>query len=58
MWRLLAVLLLSLATDWYDNIVKKGLTMKSWELEPVEFQETVISHPGKTSQGGPPETIW
>ena len=27
-------------TDWYDNIVRKGLTMKSWELEPVEFQLT------------------
>jgi hypothetical protein len=27
-------------TDWYDNIVKRGLKMKSWHLEPVEFQLT------------------
>jgi hypothetical protein len=27
-------------TDWYDNIVKRGLKMKSWELEQVEFQLT------------------
>ncbi len=27
-------------TDWYDNIVKRGLKMKSWQLERVEFQLT------------------
>ena len=27
-------------TDWYDDIVKRGLTMKSWHLEPLEFQLT------------------
>ena len=27
-------------TEWYDNIVNRGLKMKSWDLEPVEFQLT------------------
>jgi Domain of unknown function (DUF4440) len=27
-------------TDWYDNIVKRGLKMKSWHLEQVAFQLT------------------
>jgi hypothetical protein len=27
-------------TDWYNNIVKRGLKMKSWHLEPIEFQLT------------------
>jgi len=27
-------------TDWYDRIVQRGMKMKSWELEPVEFQLT------------------
>lgn len=27
-------------TDWYDNVVKNGQTLQSWELEPMEFQLT------------------
>ena len=27
-------------TDWYDNIAKRGLKMKSFDLEPLAFQRT------------------
>ena len=35
-------------TDWYDKDIEKGLHLKSFQIEPLEFHATVLSRGDKT----------